>query len=201
MPRIFALVFLVLIACWFALALAGGVAAAAIFPAARELELSLAGYEEFIALRPTEGRMLVAGFLAESVFSFSNGIRLVVAPLSVVAFLALGSMGGRTGLLSLRGLAIAVASLTLMGGVLWVQPEFSARDREYRAAARAGDVDAAEALKSGVDLAHGRAATFASIEAIALLVAIAASAGSGRRIGRGDSGTTSVPVGWGSRRG
>jgi len=187
MQRIFDAFFWTLVALWFALAVSGGIAAMAIFPAARGLPLSLEGYEGFIAAQPEEGRMLVAGFLAERVFAITEGARLVLAPLTVCALLAQFAVAGRGGSSFQRSrlLAIAVASVSLLSGVFWSMPGFTAKDAEYRAAARTGNAEAALAIKPDVDAAHERASRVAGAECMALLALIVLSSAS---IGRGGAG-------------
>ena len=182
MQRIADTLFWTLIALWLAFALAGGIAAASIFPAARGLPLSLEGYEGFIAASPEQGRMLVAGHLAESVFAKTDGVRLLLAPLAVLALLAQVALAPRATRSGARFVWIAVAATALLVGTFWSQPAFTARDAEYRTAARTGRGTEllANATDSGpklaVDAAHQRASWIAGTEALALLFLIAVSA-------------------------
>ena len=168
--------FWLLVSLWLALALAGGIAAAAIFPASRELALSLEGYQGFIAANPEQGRMLVAGHLAERVFQLTDGARLALAPMTALALLCQLAFNPRAPHQKKRLLAVAVAAAALLTASFWSQPAFSAKDAAYREAARSGRMDEAAALKVEVDAAHTVASRVASTEAIALLALIAMSA-------------------------
>lgn len=163
-----------LLAAWFALAVAGGLAAAAMFPAARELPLALDGYEAFIAARPDEGRMLVAGHLAEAVFTLAGRLSLVVAPLAL-ALLALRLAVDRWRGLLVLAVPAAIATAALLHGQLRATPSFREIDGLYRAAARAGDLEVATVRKEEVDAAHASASRAASLEAGAVLALIAVS--------------------------
>jgi len=164
---------------WLALAIAGGVAAAAIFPAARGLELSLAGYEAYLAAEPELGRMLVAGYLAERVFDLTGPLRTVMG--LVAAALVLAALPWRT----LRpvhvaaAIALAIALTGLFVGRFVGERDFRSEDAAYRALAKAGDIEAARAKKPAVDGAHDAASRLASTEALAL-VALVGLLGAGR---------------------
>jgi len=202
MHRVADLVFWLSASLWLAFALVGGVAAMAIFPAARELPLGLEGYEGFIATNPEQARLMIAGHLVERVFQLSDGARLVLAAVTALALLGQLALAPRAGgFPRLRLAAAAVAAGALLIGALWVQPEFSERDRAYRAAARAGDVEQANERKGEVDAAHATASRAASTEVGAILALIALSAlGAGRSSGGG--GNWRSPFGFtGSRRG
>ena len=198
MHRFIASVFALLLACWLASAVAGGIAAASIFPAARELALSLAGYEQFITVETQAGRMLVAGFLAERVFETANYMQCWLAPCTVVVFIMLGISGPRG---SWRSAALLVAVSSFAALLWWAQPAFTAADAQYRDAARGGDVAAALALKPAVDSAHALASNCAKIEVLALLVLIASSSSTSARGKIGNGSNRVVAVGWSSRRG
>jgi hypothetical protein len=155
------------------------VAAAAIFPAARALDLSLAGYEAFLAAEPELGRMLVAGHLAERVFDLTGPLRTVLGP--VAAALVVAALPWR----SVRpvhiaaALALLIALAGLFVGRFVSERDFRAEDAAYRALAKAGEIDAARAKKPAVDLAHENASRLASTEALAL-VALLGLLGAGR---------------------
>ncbi|MFM7052361.1 MAG: hypothetical protein ACKOYN_09545 [Planctomycetota bacterium] len=176
----------VALAAWLALAAAGGIAAAGVFPRARELGLSLEGYAQFLAAEPEQGRMLVAGHLVERVFMLVDGPRMVVAVACVLLALVarrLGRLGGAAGILALA--AVAAAALSCAIGVYRVQPSFQEVDGRYRAKALAGEVADALVLKKQVDAAHTLASRVASAEVLAVLLAVAAAAAAARRDGAG----------------
>ncbi len=164
---------------WLGLAIAGGVAAAAIFPAARELDLSLAGYEAFLAAEPELGRMLVAGHLAERVFDLTGPLRTALG--LVAAALVVAALPWR----SLRpvhiaaALALGIALTGLFVGRFVSERDFRSEDAAYRALALSGDIEAARAKKPAVDGAHDAASRLASTEALAL-VALVGLLGAGR---------------------
>lgn len=168
-----------LTAAWFALAAAGGIAASAIFPAARALDLSMPGYADFLASEPDLGRMMVAGHLAERVFEWTGALRVPVAALTAIAVAAFILVRGRRLATLVAALALATASVAMSASVWWLQPGFQREDARYREAARAGDLDRALAAKVPVDAAHAAASRAAGTEALALLVlaAIVAAAG------------------------
>jgi hypothetical protein len=174
MHRFIASVFALLLACWLASAVAGGIAAASIFPAARELALSLA------------------------VFETANYMQCWLAPCTVVVFIMLGISGPRG---SWRSAALLVAVSSFAALLWWAQPAFTAADAQYRDAARGGDVAAALALKPAVDSAHALASNCAKIEVLALLVLIASSSSTSARGKSGNGSNRVVAVGWSSRRG
>ena len=99
--------------------------------------------------------------------------------LALLAQVALAPRATRSGA---RFVWIAVAATALLVGTFWSQPAFTARDAEYRTAARTGRGTEllANATDSGpklaVDAAHQRASWVAGTEALALLFLIAVSA-------------------------
>ena len=86
--RAASVVFWIALCLWFSLAVVGGLAAMAIFPAARELPISMQGYGAFLAAEPVMGRQLVAGYLVERVFEVALKPRFVLAAITVAAFVA-----------------------------------------------------------------------------------------------------------------
>jgi hypothetical protein len=170
MRRAADIVLLLSISLWLACAAAGGIAAAGIFPVARTLDLSLAGYEAFLAAYPEEGRMLVAGFFAERVFMLSQTPRLVLAALAVAALAAQLKLSPASPLRRLRIAALAVAAAALLAGSLWATSDFRAVDRRYRdSAAHPASIEQAIALKPALDAAHARASNVMTVEVLALL--------------------------------
>jgi hypothetical protein len=201
MHRLADLVFWLSASLWLSFALVGGVAAMAIFPAARTLPLGMDGLEGFLATNPEQARLMIAGHLVERVFLLSDGVRMVLAAVAALALLGQLAFTPKGGFPRLRLAALAVAAGALLIGTLWAQPAFSERDQAYRGAARAGDTAQALDLKEGVDEAHATASRAASTEAGALLALIALSALAGGRAG-GASGAWRSPFSAsGSRRG
>ena len=189
--RAASVVFWIALCLWFSLAVVGGLAAMAIFPAARELPISMQGYEAFLAAEPVMGRQLVAGYLVERVFEVALQPRYVLAAITVAAFVAQLIVAHREKCAeSLRrtriaALACAVAAL-LVGSVLLVG--FRVADKKYRALAGTEKLIAeAIATKPLVDTAHENASRAATAEVLALLAlagltaAAAASTVGGRR--------------------
>jgi len=177
---------------WFSLALVGGMSAMAIFPAARELPLSMEGYEAFIAREPVLGRQLVAGYLVERVFEFAQAPRAIFAAVATAA-LALGIvLASRDSApeplrrLRITALVCAIAAL----GVSFVAiVGFRVADRKYRVMAYEVTRDGkwlAEALfmKAEVDRAHAFASRVMTAEVVSILALAglsAAAAGVRRR--------------------
>ncbi len=186
---------------WLAAALAGGIAAAAIFPAALELPLSLTGYEAFIAADPEHGRQLVAGHLVEQVFALTGGMRSVLAPLTALALLAQLALAPRAAMQRTRLIAVALAALALLAGSFWSQPRFAEEVSVYRAAARTGSIEEAAAMKPALDAAHVRATRVASTEVVALLGLILVSAWTAGRSGAGGSASFRASSSRTTRRG
>ena len=172
---------------WLGLALAGGVAAAAIFPAARELDLSLAGYEAFLAAEPELGRMLVAGHLAERVFDLTGPLRTVLGLVSAALVVAALPWRSLRPVHIAAALALGIALTGLFVGRFVSERDFRSEDAAYRSLARAGDIDAARAKKPAVDGAHDAASRLASTEALAL-VALVGLLGAGRGWSGGANG-------------
>lgn len=184
MLRVADIVFWLSITLWVALAIAGGLAAAAIFPKSRELALSLAGYEAFLAAHPEEGRMLVAGFFAERVFMLAQTPRLVLACIVAVALVAQLKLSPAAPLAKARLAALAVAGGALVYGSFWAIGDFRAADASYREmAATTATIPDAIAFKPTLDAAHERASRTMSIEVLALLglIGLAAFASGGAR--------------------
>jgi sugar phosphate permease len=189
--RAASVVFWIALCLWFALAVVGGLAAMAIFPAARELPISMQGYEAFLAAEPVLGRQLVAGYLVERVFEVALKPRFVLAAITVAAFVAQLFLAHREKCTEplrrtrIAALAGAVAAL-VVGSVLLVG--FRAADQKYRALAGTEKmIGEAIATKPFVDAAHENASRAASAEVFALLAlagltaAAAASNAGGRR--------------------
>lgn len=189
--RAASVVFWIALCLWFALAVVGGLAAMAIFPAARELPISMQGYEAFLAAEPVLGRQLVAGYLVERVFEVALKPRFVLAAITVAAFVAQLILAHREKCTEplrrtrIAALACAVAAL-VVGSVLLVG--FRAADQKYRALAGTEKmIGEAIATKPFVDAAHENASRAASAEVFALLAlagltaAAAASNAGGRR--------------------
>ncbi|MFM1869108.1 MAG: hypothetical protein RL591_2516 [Planctomycetota bacterium] len=189
--RAASVVFWIALCLWFSLAVVGGLAAMAIFPAARELPISMQGYEAFLAAEPVMGRQLVAGYLVERVFEVALQPRYVLAAITVAAFVAQLILAHREKCTEplrrtrIAALACAVAAL-VVGSVLLVG--FRAADQKYRALASTEKmIGEAIATKPFVDAAHENASRAASAEVFALLAlagltaAAAASNAGGRR--------------------
>jgi hypothetical protein len=189
--RAASVVFWIALCLWFSLAVVGGLAAMAIFPAARELPISMQGYEAFLAAEPVMGRQLVAGYLVERVFEVALQPRYVLAAITVAAFVTQLIVAHREKCAeSLRrtriaALACAVVAL-VVGSVLLVG--FRVADKKYRALAGTEKLIAeAIATKPLVDTAHENASRAATAEVLALLAlagltaAAAASTVGGRR--------------------
>lgn len=180
MRRTADIVFWLAAALWLSLALVGGLAAMAIFPAARDLPLSMQGYEPFIAEHETLGRQLVAGHLVERVFAISTAPRFALAALAAVALLLQLGRSSRPPLFRLRLSAVAIAAIALTTSTFFLLPRFQEADRAYRAAAiKAETIPEALAMKSEVDSAHENASRVATVEVVALLVLIGLSAAAG----------------------
>ncbi|MFN5494995.1 MAG: hypothetical protein ACK5C3_00265 [bacterium] len=186
MQRAADIVFWLALLMWFAFAVVGGVAAMAIFPAARELPLSMTGYESFIAAAPTLGRQLVAGFLVERVFDLAQRPRIVLAAIAVAALAVQLAISQRAKSAEpLRGLRIAalVAAVASVGVSLAALEGFRAADAKYRALA-ADETTRSQAIdaKAEVDRTHAFASRVATAEVVSLLaLAGLSAAGMGAR--------------------
>ena len=188
MLRLANVVFWIALSLWLSLAMVGGIAAMAIFPAARELPLSLAGYEPFIAAEPEMGRELVAGHLVERVFALADTPRLACALVCAIALLAQLALIRKPPLARTRLAALAVGAGALLLGTFHALPAFQAKDRAYREAAATpgeGAVAKARVRNKEVVVAHSIASNVASVEVGAVLALIVlssvASVGGGRR--------------------
>jgi ABC-type iron transport system FetAB permease component len=173
MQRVADIVFWLALMLWFALAIVGGVAAMAIFPAARELPLSMAGYESFIAAEPALGRQLVAGFLVERVFDLAQQPRLMLATIAAAALVAQCWFAYRAEtrepLRGLRVAAFACAFVALVVSLVAVA-SFRGIDKKYRVLASEERFRAeALATKPFVDDAHAFASRATTAEVVSLL--------------------------------
>ncbi|MCE2882280.1 MAG: hypothetical protein LW636_07975 [Planctomycetaceae bacterium] len=179
MARALGMLLSVAVALWLVLAAVGGIAAMAVFPAARELPLSMEGYTAFTAVEPAVGRQLIAGHLVERVFILSETPRLAFAGVAIVAFALQRRLRPTPPPRRLRAAAVA-----LLASVFYARPAFTAVDREYRAAAQEAEMDPASVARAltfkaeAVDPAHSFASRVATAELLALLAFIALSAGS-----------------------
>jgi hypothetical protein len=187
MQRVADIVFWLALMLWFSLAVVGGVAAMAVFPAARELPLSMAGYESFIAAEPMLGRQLVAGFLVERVFDLAQQPRVVLAAIAVAALAVRLALSQRAKSVEpLRGLRIAavVGAVAAVGVSFAALEGFRGADARYRAlAADASTRAQAIEAKTEVDRTHAFASRVATAEVLSLLAAamLTAAAAGGRR--------------------
>ncbi len=181
------------IAGWLALAVGGGVAAAAIFPTARGLDLSMPEYARFLAAEPALGNAMVAGHLAEGVFELTATLRVGAAAATAVVVAGFVAVRGRRPATVLTLLALLAASSAMAAGVWWLQPAFRAQDARYREAATSGEVATALERKAEVDAAHEAASRAAGTEALALLallgLVVAAAKPTPRRAPGGDDAT------------
>ncbi|MFM7261938.1 MAG: hypothetical protein ACKO3W_15210 [bacterium] len=174
---------------WLALALVGGIAAMAIFPAARELPLSMEGYEAFIAAEPVLGRQLVAGHLVERVFDLAQTPRAILAAIATAA-LALGIAYAKRDSapqplrrLRITALVCAIAALAVSFVAI---VGFRVSDRKYRDTAYEVTRDErwlteARFMKAEVDRAHTFASRVASAEVLSLLALAGLTAAAGVR--------------------
>ena len=175
-----AAVTLILLALWLALVLAGAIAATTIFPTARETPLSLEGFETFVQADATQGRMLIAGVLVQSVFVFTAQARLWIALVAVSLIMVCARRKDCRRTDHLRLGASVIALIALLFGVFWAQPQFAVEETAYRNAARDGQLEVTRALKPAVDAAHSNASRLASVEVIALLVVLVTIGGTRR---------------------
>jgi len=182
-------VFWIAIMLWLAFALVGGIAAMAIFPAARDLPLSMEGYEAFIAAEPVLGRQLVAGYLVERVFDLAQAPRAILATVATVA-LALGLVLAKREsapqpLRRLRITALVCAIAALVVSFVAIVG-FRVADRKYRDVAYEVTRDKkwlvqALSTKVEVDRAHTFASRVASTEVLSLLALAGLTAAAGVR--------------------
>lgn len=186
MVRLIDVVFWVTLSLWLALAIMGGFAAMAIFPASREMPLSLVGYEAFLAAEQTDGRQLIAGHLVEQVFTASHVPRVACAALAALALLGQLALLKQPPWARLRLAVLAFALGTLLVGSMFTLPAFQSADRKYRALASTPDtVPLAIEMKPSVDEAHERASRVATAEVgtVLALIALSAFAAGGQRRG------------------
>jgi hypothetical protein len=187
MQRIVDIVFWLALSLWLALSIVGGIAAMAIFPEARELPISMDGYEAFILEDPVLGRQLIAGHLVERVFALAEAPRIACAVITGLALLAELALSRKPPLARLRLAALAVGAVALLAGTFWAMPGFQSQDRLYReSASRLETVQQAIDMKPQVDAAHEMASRVATLEAAAVaglivLSAVAQRSGSARR--------------------
>jgi hypothetical protein len=182
-------VFWIAIMLWLALALVGGIAAMAIFPAARDLPLSMEGYEAFIAAEPVLGRQLVAGYLVERVFDLAQTPRAILATVATAAFvLGIVFASRDSAPQPLRRLRIAAlfCAIAALGVSIVAIASFRVAERKYRVMAYEVTRDEkwlaqALATKTEVDRAHTFASRVASAEVLSLLALAGLSAAAGAR--------------------
>ncbi len=175
--RLIDLAYWISLASWFAVAIAGGLAASAIFPLARDLPISMEGYEGFLAAEPELGRTLIAGFFAQSVFELTSRAQMLLMPIFLITVLLRSATGlapsawrTRVGRLAL---IVAVGASVLM--LAWAMPSFDRVLESYRAAARGGDAAAAQNIKLTLDEYHSYSTALAIATAVSILILLATS--------------------------
>lgn len=186
MQRLTDVVFSIALALWLALAVMGGFTAMAVFPAAREMPLSLAGYEAYLATEQTQGRQLIAGHLVEQVFTAANAPRVACAVVAALAILVQLALAKQPPFARTRLAILALALGTLLLGTMFTLPSFQSADRKYRALASTPDtIPLAIEMKPLVDEAHERASRVATAEvgSVLALIALSAFAAGGPRRG------------------
>lgn len=177
MQRLVDVVFWISLSLWLALGVAGGIAAMAIFPTARELPISMPHYDALIAADAAQGRMTVAGHLVERVFTVSQTPRIACAAIAALALLTQIALAKKSPLGGLRLAVLAFAGGALLLGAAYAMPDFQSRDGQFRALAATPDtLPLALEMKPELDAAHERASRVATAEVGAVLALIAFSA-------------------------
>ncbi|MSR41120.1 MAG: hypothetical protein EXS10_04375 [Phycisphaerales bacterium] len=174
MARIIDIGYWISLTAWFAVALAGGLAAAAIFPTARQLPISMEGYEGFLAAEPELGRTLIAGFLAQSVFALTSRAQMILLPVFVIMVLLQNATGIAPSAWrnKLGRLALCVAAGATAISLFWSMPMFDQSLEAYRSAARGGDVPAAMNIKVTLDEYHSYSTMLGTTTLLAILVIV-----------------------------
>ncbi len=175
--RIIDIAYWISLAAWLAVVVAGGLAASAIFPTARDLPISMEGYEGFLAAEPALGRTLIAGFFAQSVFELTSRAQLILIPTFLIALLLRNATGltpsawrTKVGRLAL---SVAIGASLLL--LCWTMPMFDRVLESYRAAARGGDIASAASIKVSLDEYHSYSTALTTAIAMGLLVLFATS--------------------------
>lgn len=161
-----------------------GVVAAVVFPAMRELDPTLAGYERYDGPHWS----LAAGVIAEQIFNVGflvTGIVLSLSLAAVVGLVLLRRVGG----VPIVRLGLVLVTLGLfLTHVGWLQPRMDGAAGEYRRAAAAGENEAAASAKGEFDAMHPVASKLVAASALAslaLFVVSAWAASAGRRAPEG----------------
>jgi hypothetical protein len=177
MSRVISLLWWVVLAVWFATAIAPAVTAMSAFTQLQALPLTVTDYHDYLGDDPQANGRLAAGFVTDPVFRVTDIVQIALAVLAVILF-ALG--GGRPpqGACAAKVVAgIGLAASIALTGVLAIGygPELNRELEAYRAAALVNDGTAADRHLAAFNRVHPMAERLHGVRALALLVLVAAS--------------------------
>jgi|GEM_PF-569788 len=177
---------LVSLGLWLGTVVMSSAAAAVIFPTLKRLDAHLPAYEAY------DGPhwLLAAGMVAERVFLIGDLVQFpcaIVAVVTLAVLIGVFRAGGPRVSLALRVLGLTVAVAALAAQLLIVSQAMNRSITAYRAAALAGDTEAALRHQAAFNDLHPIASNLMATVMVSVLVALAAGAwGAG---GTGDAGT------------
>lgn len=165
---------------WISAIIAGAIAAVSVFGKLPEMSIRL---DDFAAYQPSDdphaqGR-IAAGMVMERLFWIVDMIQFVAAPLLAVTLvmqLIAGRGAAKTPANLIRTMCVVIAIGTFAWQSALLTPEMNRELRAYWAAAKAGQLEAAQRHKAAFDADHPRATLLYDIRLLTLLAALVASA-------------------------
>jgi hypothetical protein len=181
-------VHLVVLGLWLGVLIAVGATAAIVFPTMKSLGVRVPE----ITGDAADHYRIAGGMVAERVFLLGDAVMfpcgLIAAATLGCSFMFFRSRSGK-GAAMLRAVALGIALASLAALLLVVTPAINSASAKHRAAAKIGDVPAAQAAMKAVDELHPTATNLMAAEAAAVLITLVAGAWSlarGREIGGPD---------------
>jgi hypothetical protein len=146
------------------------VTAAIAFPTMKELNPTLPSFAAY----PDDHWVIAAGQVMERVFTASDIGQLALAILACVLFvpLALSKRLSR-GLMAARAVVLAALLVSLLEYTFVMRPQMTSDLMAFWAAAKAGELEAANAARAAFDEAHPLASARLSVHLAGVLLAIA----------------------------
>lgn len=170
---------------WLGILIATGAAAALVFPAMKALDPSLPAYAAFDPPHWT----LAAGHVAERYFRASDTAQVALAGIAWLTLpIAAAFFGARKTMPVVRIALVVSLSVSLAWQLLSLRPRMDLHLGAYRAAAIAGEADRAEEERAAFAALHPTATRAMAVNAILVLLALAAGAFDATRLRRDDDG-------------
>lgn len=146
------------------------VTAAIAFPTMKELNPSLPAFAAY----PEDHWVIAAGQIMERVFTASDFVQLALAALACALFVPIGlSRRLSRGLLAARAVVLVALLVSLLEYTFVMRPQMTSDLMAFWAAAKTGDMEAANTARAAFDEAHPLASARLSVHLAGVLLAIA----------------------------